>query len=725
MTHPIQNIQHEDVRRPVGHLIVGHASDREATIWIQGAKRFSEATLILRAITVGDAGEMVEERNLPLREAGDYTDSTLFDKLKPETHYEVTAKFRPRSNIDGIGPGLREAKATFTTAPPVDSDDTSPGSGFSFLLGSCNLSVVSINNLCAQALQVLGFAAAAASLGGPISDRKEAPRPKARFGKWWMRRRWRRWVVLQAIKYSLAAIFVGTGGKWPRQPILRSPFLKLEALFAGQEIRFVGGSHRPVPGDVIFSHDSRAFGTLAFAPVLKGGRWKMDSDRDEEEYKRRDSAEGTMVLVDVHGKFGPGDWLRLANGQPKLNDAVGSKVVAKMVEWVEPAPGYRKPAFMIHAGDQIYYDFPDVKRVPEVEGYWSAYRDAWFEDRYQRSFLARGSHYMALDDHEIVDQFSRDCEPLKKEDVPEDWEPADFSADAYRESAMKAYENYVQSRHPKAVIPDPELKNGEPETPRWFMYSHGKAEFFVMDTRTERRRHQDSKMIGDAQMRAFEKWLTDPEHHTALKFVVSSVPFVAEVGNEQRVSNGDDRNDDKWCGAPFRRQRDHIIDFIYENGIDRLVFLVGDMHCAYHASMTIGEGRRWQRRRIHELAGGPISQLDYGRRHQFTSAVRKTTRVETVPYDIRLHQFHGGANAIMHIEVGNSRDQLTKKMVPEVRWRVIRTLTDPAPKWERKVDPANPKAEPVAELRLEDRAPISGRIVFRQIPESDIELEAI
>ena len=45
--------------------------------------------------------------------------------------------------------------------------------------------------------------------------------------------------------------------------------------------------------------------------------------------------------------------------------------------------------------------------------------------------------------------------------------------------------------------------------------------------------------------------------------------------------------DDKWCGRPFRWQRDEIIDFIEEKAIERVVFLVGDMHCAYHASMSI------------------------------------------------------------------------------------------------------------------------------------------
>ena len=212
---------------PVGHVIVGHVSDRQATIWIQGTKRFSEAALILEAV---GSGQIVEKKGLLLGEGDDYTDATVFKGLEPGTPYEVTAYFGARSQCHDIEQALREAKAAFTTAPDIDGigDDTGPG--FSFLLGSCNLSVVSINNLGAQALQILGFAAAAASVDGPIPNRREAPRPKAtriiRFGKWWMRRRWRRWVVKKAMKLSLAATFLGTSGKWPRQPILRSPFFE-------------------------------------------------------------------------------------------------------------------------------------------------------------------------------------------------------------------------------------------------------------------------------------------------------------------------------------------------------------------------------------------------------------------------------------------------------------------------------------------------------------------
>ena len=61
------------------------------------------------------------------------------------------------------------------------------------------------------------------------------------------------------------------------------------------------------------------------------------------------------------------------------------------------------PAFTIHAGDVIYYDFPKSNREPRLDSYRDTYCESWFEDRFQRFFLAHRSHYMTFDDHEIVD----------------------------------------------------------------------------------------------------------------------------------------------------------------------------------------------------------------------------------------------------------------------------------------------------------------------------------
>ena len=179
-------------------------------------------------------------------------------------------------------------------------------------------------------------------------------------------------------------------------------------------------------------------------------------------------------------------------------------------------------------------------------------------------------------------------------------------------------------------------------------------------------------MIGSEQMRQFEEWLE--EHRDKLKFVVSSVPFVAQVrasSDEGRAfdkSKPGEASRDKWSGKSFREQRESLIDFIHDRRIRKLVFLAGDMHCCYHATMRIGPA--FDCSTIHELGGGPIYQLRTGRRSHFFSLFKNETKVGGCDYRSQIEQVHGGASAAMHIRVGS-----TEKM-HEIDWEVVRTIDE-------------------------------------------------
>jgi hypothetical protein len=468
-------------------------------------------------------------------------------------------------------------------------------------------------------------------------------------------------------------------------------------MFAGHRIDFHNGRRAPLAGQTLIGSGSQASGVLAFDPVVECGCW------------HRGTAQGFMILTDTYGHLRAGEWLRpMREGNSKeeigQDDAIAQIGASRTFEF----PDLPQPAFMIHAGDVIYYDFPKSDREPRLDSYRATYRESWFEDRFQRLFLSRGSHYMTMDDHEIVDDFATDIN-LPRIKGPADLQSADpanahgpnyFEPEQYLEAARPAYEEYAHSRHP--------------DGPLYYNFRHGPARFFVMDTRTTRRRNRYSQMIEAAQMNVFKKWLKCNKED--LKFVVSSVPFVAEVvGSEGTPPSRDHSNDsdDKWCGQPFRWQRDEIIDFIEQEAIERVVFLVGDMHCAYHASMSIGNSHRWARRTVHELAGGPINQLEFGRREQFAPVANLSTRLGRIPYQVRLHQFHGNANAVMHIQVTmvpDPRDRTAGIGVPEIAWRVIRTMTDPEAQPDSNSETR--RTIPRRVMRIKDDPPISGRIRF-------------
>ena len=330
-----------------------------------------------------------------------------------------------------------------------------------------------------------------------------------------------------------------------------------------------------------------------------------------------------------------------------------------------------RPAFMIHCGDQIYYDVDFPAPSEQVPDYRRNYHQSWLKDEHASRVLRSFPQYMTLDDHEIVDNYGTDPVEAKAEH-------------ALKGAALQAYDEYVASRQPPA---------SETSDSLYYQFAHGKTGFFVLDTRTERSA-KDKRMIGQEQLEALEAWLNGTAYD--LRFVVSSVPFVAQLRppglDRNDVRRGDQRAD-KWCGDAWNAQRDHIIGAICAADADRLVFLVGDMHCTYHARMLIGDRRK--RITVHELAGGPLNQIQFAKRDAFyarySSAIeiprdrqdgvfpqvppealsmeRKDDEHDLLPWISTMESFHGSSPSVLKVSVTPE----THDSALEVRWTALRT----------------------------------------------------
>lgn len=235
--------------------------------------------------------------------------------------------------------------------------------------------------------------------------------------------------------------------------------------------------------------------------------------------------------------------------------------------------------FMIHCGDQIYYDIPVPFKQPSLQEYRQKYLDAWQDCRPARAFLTQLPQYMILDDHEIANDFSNDFKTQLQGATPAQ----------FKYMAMKAYREFVHIRHPETG-----------DQAYYYSFSYGGAQFFVLDTRTERWAFQQdgdgNQIISKEQMTQLKKWLL--KYSDVPKFIVSSVPFVAHVR----------RSDDKWSSEKFLHQRDQLIEFMVDKGIRKVVFLTGDMHNSYHATLDVVSERG--QLTIHELMSSPLNQLE-------------------------------------------------------------------------------------------------------------------
>ena len=731
-------------------LIIGHTTCESVTIWVHGEWPRTEAQ-----VTLSTRSGITHTKSETLPSKTGRTATFQFPGLDRETEYFVTARFTAPVWYGGqwLWRTERAPDGRLRTFPREQSEEP-----FSFLLGSCNLSVVTARDLLNLSMGAFGLVATKQSLDRPRRWLfKYTP-------KWFRDFCWRNGFLV-----PFGFLFMATRLN-SREPQLKSPFIKLNALMSGiWTLRFDSGKHEPPVGSMITCTNSGATGVVVFKPVVNDGSWK-DGNKEG-------NAKGTIRLTQVNGQFKQGDrltyrslafgkessktlgicvssdrlpkpyspglldlrklrfhsgqneppvgslirgvpsgatgimvygpkvhegsWGRNAEGVVKLKQVAGHFTTGDELVYESWSSGQKgrlgkcasddrcpdppeRPAFMIHAGDQIYFDFPLASRVPTIKRYRSTYRDVWTEDKPLQHFLAQCPQYMTLDDHEIVENFANDFEPPRKSDHTEVAKAAE-----YLKHAGRAYWEFVHCRQVEDVAKDSSRKNG----PFYYDFQYGDACFFVMDTRTKRmlnlNKPEPPEMICEDQLQRFEKWLTDESHKDKLKFVVSSVPFVAEVRPIKRKDDSEESHGavDKWCGERFKKQRERIIEFIFTRNIRRLVFLCGDMHCCYHATMRIGKpdrrsgklGRRGgepDRRTdteigaersvtVHELAAGPLYQLQLAQSDNFYPLLRRTTsNGNGVPFTCRLEQLHADNCAAMRISVENGK----------IRWDVIRTI---------------------------------------------------
>lgn len=228
--------------------------------------------------------------------------------------------------------------------------------------------------------------------------------------------------------------------------------------------------------------------------------------------------------------------------------------------------------FMLHCGDQIYVDMPPAlsKTHYDLPYYRKKYIDAW-SLKEARKTLSSLAHYMILDDHELINDYSCD---MDIKDVPIEW---------LSSMGIKAYREFQHLKNPQTFG----------SQPLHYSFYWGRARFFVLDTRTERIRRAN-QIIGPQQMERLKRWLLQSDRF-APKFIVTSVPFVGEVKN----SPGD-----KWTGF---KQRDELMKFLFEHDLKNVFFLTGDMHNAYNATLTVTDGQREVKAR--ELMSSPMNQL--------------------------------------------------------------------------------------------------------------------
>ncbi len=245
---------------------------------------------------------------------------------------------------------------------------------------------------------------------------------------------------------------------------------------------------------------------------------------------------------------------------PNFSFVMGSGTYINEQRYDRPGKGYgdgyqifnsmvnKDPDFMIWLGDNIYLREPD----------WNSKTGIFHRYTHTRSlpemqkFLASTHNYAILDDH--------------------DFGPNDSDRGFWNKNqTLEAFELFWAN--PSVGVGN--IK-GAITSFQW-----GDADFFLLDNRSyrspNRRKTGDRTQLGEDQM----QWLFDnlASSYGTFKFVVLGGQFLSTSPTYESYSN-----------YGFEKERQRIIDFIYDENIQNVVFLTGDVHFS-EISVLQQEGR--------------------------------------------------------------------------------------------------------------------------------------
>ena len=226
---------------------------------------------------------------------------------------------------------------------------------------------------------------------------------------------------------------------------------------------------------------------------------------------------------------------------------------------------------MLMLGDQIYADARAglLDTQSPIEKLLPRYRDAFGSSYGFRKLAQRLPLYMVIDDHEINDDWSLEQAQ------------AGSSSRVLASNAMEAFRAFQYSHGPG--FPADMTNPTQPVMGFNYSYTHGGFPFIVLDTRTQRSRVPERRILHASQWRWLEQWLlAEQVKGVQPKFIVSG--SVLAPGLLENSGYPAPRSADNWQMSPGERQR--LLSFIADKAIDNVVFVSSDYHCAAAATIT-------------------------------------------------------------------------------------------------------------------------------------------
>lgn len=308
--------------------------------------------------------------------------------------------------------------------------------------------------------------------------------------------------------------------------------------------------------------------------------------------------------------------------------------------------------FVIGGGDQVYVDCQENKYFPDIWEWLQMNKDelieahtsdgvlntdgldAYLLDLYRwyyrvywkfphmQEMFSKTPQYMIWDDHEIMDGWGSRTDKERLEILSryfkyDDPDVDQKLVDSMWKAARTAYFEYGHSHNPLTNI-DRELLN-DPDKCIWdYDFLKGKTPFYVLDLRGHHDvMHPQNKLLGNAQIERFKKWLNSAVvKKSKILFVVSSVPVVhwKSIVLTAGALLGSSKDDvlDEWDHPDNHEERNLLLDSIFSalnDGGRTLVFISGDVHCA--AAFRL-QHRTYRQANVFQITSSAISRMPAG-----------------------------------------------------------------------------------------------------------------
>lgn len=237
-----------------------------------------------------------------------------------------------------------------------------------------------------------------------------------------------------------------------------------------------------------------------------------------------------------------------------------------------------RPYFMLFLGDFIYVDVP-WRLGKDAETYRREYRQVYSSPSWP-SVSDNLPWIHVIDDHEIQNDWSGNTTGV-------------YTA------AYDAFTNYHVSANP------PAHRQGH----TYFSFTHGPADFFLVDTRRyrspENNKPNDAAktMLGQQQLSDLLAWIRNPPPRGVhWKIIVTGVPF---------TKNWQFGDEDTWGGYLIERRKilEAAWDLSSERGVG-VVVLSGDRHEFAATSFPPPKDSKWPvSATVHEFSTSPLSMF--------------------------------------------------------------------------------------------------------------------